>query len=178
MQANTTVSHIVAIKAKILLLLERRQPMTTDELVAHNTEFRTESVRYSIDLLRKDKKVKNVGRHNAALWALQDYTPEAEPVTKRYHSGRAKPKALPKKLIKKKPATDNLAPGTMINKMAGVYVPTRTQPMRPGATDHESCMSRRADGLVRHTGQYIAIGVKAKSTATTTATKAATATMR
>lgn len=162
MQANTTVSHIVAIKAEILHLLERRQPMTTAELVAHNTECRTESVRYSIDLLRKDKKVKNIGRHNAALWALQDYTAEEEPVTKRYHSGRAEPNALPKKLIKKTPATDNLAPGTMISKMAGVYVPTRTQPMRPGAMDHEACMSLRTDGLKPYTGEFLTLGVKAK----------------
>ena len=58
--------------------------------------------------------------------------------------------------------TDNLAPGTMIKKMAGVYVPTRTQPMRPGALDHEACKSRRADGLVPYSGQYIATGVTEK----------------
>ena len=64
---------------------------------------------------------------------------------------------------KKSPTpTDNLAPGTMINKMAGVYVPTRTQPMRPGAMDHEACMSRRTDVLVPYSGQYIATGVTEK----------------
>lgn len=56
----------------------------------------------------------------------------------------------------------HVTPGQLVSKMSGIYVPTRTQPMRPGATDHEFCMSRRAAGLVRHTGQYIAIGVKAK----------------
>ena len=162
MQANTTVSHIVAIKAEVLRLLARHQPMTTAELVAHNTDCRTESVRYSIDLLRKDNKVKNVGRHNAALWALSDYVMPTEPVTKRHHSSRAEPRALPKKLIKKNPPTDNLAPGIMINKMAGVYVPTRTQPMRPGAMDHEACKSLRADGLKPYTGQFLTLGVKAK----------------
>ena len=64
---------------------------------------------------------------------------------------------------KKSPTpTDNLAPGTMIDKMSGVYVPTRTQPMRPGALDHEACMSRRGDGSVPYSGQYIATGVTEK----------------
>jgi len=162
MQANTTVSHIVAIKAEVLRLLKRHQPMTTAELVAQNAECRFESVRYSIDLLRKDNKVKNVGRHNSALWALSDYVMLTEPVTKRHHSSRSEPCALPKKLIKKKPQTDNLAPGIMINKMAGVYVPTRTQPMRPGAMDHEACKSLRTDGLKPYTGQFLTLGVKAK----------------
>ena len=66
------------------------------------------------------------------------------------------------KAKKAPPPTDNLAPGIMINKMAGVYVPTRTQPMRAGAMDHESCKSRRADSLVPYSGQYIATGVTEK----------------
>ena len=67
------------------------------------------------------------------------------------------------KAKKSPPPTDNLAPGTMIDKMSGVYVPTRTQPMRPGAMDHESCMSRRADGgLVPYSGEFLTLGVKAK----------------
>lgn len=63
---------------------------------------------------------------------------------------------------KKAPPTDNLAPGRMINKMSGVYVPTRTQPMRPGAMDHEACKSLRTDGLKPYTGQFLTLGVKAK----------------
>jgi hypothetical protein len=55
-----------------------------------------------------------------------------------------------------------IAPGIMINKMAGVYVPTRTQPMRPGAMDHEACQSLRTDGLKPYTGQFLTLGVKAK----------------
>lgn len=55
-----------------------------------------------------------------------------------------------------------IAPGIMINKMAGVYVPTRTQPMRPGAMDHEACKSLRTDGLKPYTGQFLTLGVKAK----------------
>ena len=50
----------------------------------------------------------------------------------------------------------------MIDKMAGVYVPTRTQPMRPGAMDHEACKSLRTDGLKPYTGQFLTLGVKAK----------------
>lgn len=66
------------------------------------------------------------------------------------------------KAKKAPPPTDNLAPGTMINKMSGVYVPTRNQPMRPGALDHEACKSLRTDGLVPYSGQYIATGVTEK----------------
>ena len=66
------------------------------------------------------------------------------------------------KAKKSPPPTDNLAPGTMINKMSGVYVPTRTQPMRPGAMDHEACKSLRADGLKPYTGQLLTLGVKEK----------------
>ena len=66
------------------------------------------------------------------------------------------------KAKKSPPPTDNLAPGMMIDKMSGVYVPTRTQPMRPGATDHEACMSRRADGHKPYTGEFLTLGVKAK----------------
>lgn len=55
-----------------------------------------------------------------------------------------------------------VTPGQLVSKMSGVYVPTRTQPMRPGAMDHEACMSRRADSLVPYSGQYIATGVKSK----------------
>ena len=66
------------------------------------------------------------------------------------------------KAKKSPPPTDNLAPGAMIDKMSGVYVPTRTQPMRPGAMDHEDCKSLRADGLKPYTGQFLTLGVKAK----------------
>ena len=55
-----------------------------------------------------------------------------------------------------------VAPGWLISKMDGVYVPTRTQPMRPGAMDHEACMSRRADGHKPYTGEFLTLGVKAK----------------
>lgn len=111
-------------------------------------------VENAIKTLRKSKKVQNISdQAHVAIYttdmaAVAPYRPskEREPMT-------GKP-------LKK--GSGPVTPVQLVNRMSGVYVPTRTQPMRQGATDHESCMSRRADGLVRHTGQYIAIGVKAK----------------
>lgn len=111
-------------------------------------------VENAIKTLRKSKKVQNVSDkahvaiYTADMTAVSPYRPskERDPIT-------GKP-------LKK--CSGPVTPGQLVSKMSGVYVPIRTQPMRPGAMDHESCMSRRADGLVRHTGQYIAMGVKAK----------------
>ena len=111
-------------------------------------------VENAIKTLRKSKRVQNISDqahvaiYTADMTAVAPYRPskERDPMT-------GKP-------LKK--CSGPVTHGQLVSKMAGVYVPTRTQPMRPGATDHESCMSRRADGLVRHTGQYIAMGVKSK----------------
>ncbi len=53
----------------------------------------------------------------------------------------------PKKMS---PAGDNLAPGILINKMAGTYTPSRAAPMRPGADDHMQHRSLRGDMRVEH----------------------------
>ena len=111
-------------------------------------------VENAIKTLRKSKKVQNISDqahvaiYTADMAAVAPYRPskEREPM-------KGKP-------LKK--GSGPVTPGHLVSKMSGVYVPTRTQPMRPGSMDHESCMSRRPDGLVRHTGQYIAMGVKAK----------------
>lgn len=162
MQANTTARHVGELRAEILRIVSMDQPIATVYISARLPESRFESVRYAIALLHKEGKLKNVGRHNAYRWALPDYVTEVKPIPPRHHSAHEDEEKPPKKQLKKVPPTDNLAPGTMINKMAGVYVPTRTQPMRPGATDHESCMSRRADGHKPYTGEFLTLGVKAK----------------
>lgn len=111
-------------------------------------------VENAIKTLRKSKNVQNISDqphvaiYTADMNAVSPYRPskERDPMT-------GKPM---------KKCSGPVTPGQLVSKTSGVYVPTRTQPMRPGATDHESCMSRRAGGLVRHTGKYIAMGVKAK----------------
>ena len=162
MQANTTARHFGELKAEILRIVSMDQPTATVYISARLPESRFESVRYAIALLHKEGKLKNVGRHNAYRWALPSYVTDVNPIPPRHHSARKDEEKPPKKQPKKVPPTDNLAPGMMINKMSGVYVPTRTQPMRPGAMDHEACMSRRADCLVPYSGQYIATGVTEK----------------
>ena len=162
MQANTTAPHVGELKAEIMRMIQKHQPVATIDISTRLPTSRFESVRYAVDLLRKEGKIKNVGRHNAARWALHSYVMQTEPVTVRRRYVKTQDDEQQKKPVKKEPATDNLAPGTMINKMAGVYVPTRLQPMRPGSMDHEACMSRRADGLVPYTGQVLTLGVKEK----------------
>ena len=51
---------------------------------------------------------------------------------------------------KPKPACDNLAPGTLINKMAGIYTQASATPMRQGANDHMRYCSLRGDVRVEH----------------------------
>lgn len=108
----------------------------------------------AIKTLRKSKKVQNISDqahvaiYTADMTAVAPYRPskEREPMT-------GKP-------LKK--GSGPVTPGQLVSKMSGVYVPTRTQPMRPGAMDHEACMSRRADGHKPYTGEFLTLGVKAK----------------
>lgn len=62
--------------------------------------------------------------------------------------------ALPPPPKKPSPAGDNLAPGTLIDKMAGTYTPSRASPMRPGADDHMRHPSRRNDLRVEHRAPF------------------------
>lgn len=57
---------------------------------------------------------------------------------------------LPPPPKKPQPAGDNLAPGTLINKMSGIYSPSRSAPMRPGADDHLQHRSLRGDARIEH----------------------------
>lgn len=111
-------------------------------------------VENAIKTLRKSNKVQNISDqahvaiYTADMTAVSPYRPskERDPMT-------CKP-------LKK--GSGPVTPGLLINRMSGVYVPTRTQPMRPGAMDHEACMSRRADGHKPYTGEFLTLGVKAK----------------
>lgn len=111
-------------------------------------------VENAIKTLRRSKRVQNISDqahvaiYTADMTAVAPYRPskEREPMT-------GKP-------LKK--GSGPVTPGQLVSKMSGVYVPTRTQPMRPGATDHEACMSRRADGHKPYTGEFLTLGVKAK----------------
>ena len=138
----------------VLAVIHKLGKATMQQIRNELRDMAYNEVENSIKTLRKSKKVQNVSDqahvaiYTADMTAVAPYRPskERDPTT-------GKP-------LKK--CSGPVTPGQLVSKMSGVYVPTRTQPMRPGATDHESCMSRRADGLVCHTGQYIAMGVKAK----------------
>lgn len=111
-------------------------------------------VENAIKTLRKSKKVQNIS--DQAHVAI--YTSDMNAVSLYRPSKERDP--MTEKPLKK--CSGPVAPGLLINRMSCVYVPTRTQPMRPGALDHEACKSRRADGLVPYSGQYIATGVTEK----------------
>lgn len=139
----------------ILNSIKRLGKATRDQLLDSTSGIKKQQVDNAIKTLIRRGAIQNISATPSPAIYTADMTIKAPPRVKRERQPKAEIQA-PQKYV------GIVAQGTMINKMAGVYVPTRTQPMRPGATDHESCMSRRADGLVRHTGQYIAIGVKAK----------------
>ena len=139
---------------EVLAVIQNMGKATMQQIRDELRGMSCNEVENAIKTLRKSKKVHNIsGQAHVAIYtadmtAVSPYRPskERDPMT-----GKPLKKCI-----------GPVTPGQLVSKMSGVYVPTRTQPMRPGATDHESCMSRRADGLVRHTGQYIAMGVKSK----------------
>lgn len=139
---------------EVLAVIQKNGKATMQQIRDELRGMSYSEVENAIKTLRKSKKVQNISKqahvaiYTADMTAVSPYRPskERDPMT-------GKPM---------KKCSGPVTQGLLINKMSGIYAPTRTQPMRPGATDHESCMSRRADGLVRHTGQYIAMGVKAK----------------
>ena len=111
-------------------------------------------VENAIKTLRKSKKVQNISdqAHVAIYTADMNAASPCRPSKER--------EPMTGKPLKK--GSGPVTPGQLVNRMSGVYVPTRTQPMRPGSTDHESCMSRRADGHKPYTGEFLPLGVKAK----------------
>ena len=74
---------------------------------------------------------------------------------------RAKPAPKPKPAAKPAPPTDNLAPGRLIGRMEGDYIPPKSS-MRQDALDHQACMSLHAGVSRPYTGQPLTLGVKAK----------------
>ena len=128
---------------------------TREQLLCNTSGIKNQQVDNAIKTLIRRGAIQNISATPRPAIYTADMTIKAPPRVKR----ELKPKAeiqAPQKYV------GIVAPGTMIDKMSGVYVPTRTQPMRPGATDHESCMSLRADGLKPYTGESLTLGVKAK----------------
>ena len=100
--------------------------------------------------LSASKQIINIGTVSSGLWALAQ--PGIQVAT-------AKPKPKPPK--KPAPPADNLAPGRLIGKMDGVYVPPKSF-MRSGALDHQACASLHAGVSRPYTGQPLTLGVRAK----------------
>ena len=139
----------------ILNTIKRLGKATRDQLLDSTSGIKKQQVDNAIKTLVKRGAIQNISATFRPAIYTADMTIKAPHRVKQGRQPKAEIQA-PQKYV------GIVAPGTMINKMAGVYVPTRTQTMRPGATDHEACMSRRADCLVPYSSQYIAAGVTEK----------------
>ena len=139
---------------EVLAVIQKMGKATMQQIRDELRGMTYNEVENSIKTLRKSKKVQNISDQAHVAIYTSDMTAVAP-----YRPSKERGPMTGKPLKK---CSGPVTPGQLVSKMAGVYVPTRTHPMRPGAMDHESCMSRRADGLVRHTGQSIAMGVKSK----------------
>ena len=139
----------------ILSIIKRLGKATREQLLDNTSGIKKQQVDNAIKTLVRRGAIQNINDTPRPAIYTADMTIKSPPRVKQERQPKAKNQA-PQKYV------GIVAPGTMINKMAGVYVPTRTQPMRPGATDHESCMSRRADGHKPYTGEFLTLGVKAK----------------
>lgn len=138
----------------ILNSIKRLGKATREQLLDNISGIKKQQVDNAIKTLIRRGAIQNVSATRPAIYTA-DMTIKSPPRVKLVRKPKAEIQASDKYV-------GIVAPGTMIDKMAGVYVPTRTQPMRPGATDHESCMSRRADGRKPYTGEFLTLGVKAK----------------
>lgn len=128
---------------------------TREQLLDNTRGIKKQQVDNAIKTLIRRGAIQNISATPRPAIYTADMTIKSPPRVKRERKPKAEIQA-PEKYV------GIVAPGTMIDKMAGVYVPTRTQPMRPGAMDHESCMSSRADGHKPYTGEFLTLGVKAK----------------
>lgn len=141
---------MIDIESRMLAVIQQHQPCTMQDIRNHLAEY----IRDAVDLCRKrlaeSKKIANVGTVSSGLWAI------ARPGLQ-----TAKAKVKPKPPKKALPPSDNLAPGRLIGKMAGVYVPPKSS-MRPGALDHQAHMSLHAGVSRPYTGQPLTLGVRAK----------------
>lgn len=160
MQEKSKNRQAAGMMAAVLRSIAKDQPIGSAEIISKNPDQKIDTIRYCIKALRDGGKIKNVGNIKVASWVLASYKTDEIAITKPRQI-YAKPRVVTKKQVKA-PENDNLAPGVLISKMDGVYVPTRAQPMRPGASDHEACPSLRADGRKPFTGQVLTLGVKAK----------------
>lgn len=142
--------------APILEIIKRLGKATRDQILDDSS--------HGIKKQQADNAIKTLVRRGA----IQNISTTTRPAI---YTADMTVKTSPRAKQVRKPKSDSqtpdkyvgiIAPGTMINKMAGVYVSTRTQPMRPGAMDHEACKSLRTDGLKPYTGQFLTLGVKAK----------------
>ena len=139
----------------ILNSIKRLGKATREHLLDNTIGIKKQQIDNAIKTLIRRGAIQNISATPRPAIYTADMTIKAPPRVKRERKPKAEIQA-PEKYV------GIIAPGTMINKMSGVYVPTRTQPMRPGAMDHEACKSRRADCLVPYSGQYIATGVTEK----------------
>lgn len=139
----------------ILNSIKRLGKATREQLLDNTSGIKKQQVDNAIKTLIRRGAIQNISATPRPAIYTANMTIKAPPRVKRERKPKAENQA-PKKYV------GIVAPGTMIDKMAGIYVPTRTQPMRPGAMDHEACMSLRADGLKPYTGEFLTLGVKAK----------------
>ena len=139
----------------ILNSIKRLGKATREQLLDNTSGIKKQQVDNAIKTLIRRGAIQNVSTTPRPAIYTADMTIKAPPRVKQERKPKAESQT-PEKYV------GIVAPGTMIDKMAGVYMPTRTQPMRPGAMDHEACMSRRADGRKPYTGEFLTLGVKAK----------------
>lgn len=139
----------------ILNSIKRLGKATREQLLDNTSGIKKQQVDNAIKTLVRRGAIQNISATPRPAIYTANMTIKAPPRVKLVRKPKAESQT-PEKYV------GIVAPGTMIDKMSGVYVPTRTQPMRPGATDHESCMSRRADGHKPYTGEFLTLGVKAK----------------
>lgn len=141
---------MIDIETRMLAVIQQHQPCTIQDIREHMPECSREAVETIKKRLAASARIANIGTVSSGLWAI------ARPGLQ-----TAKAKVKPKPPKKPLPPSDNLAPGRLIGKMAGVYVPPKSS-MRPGALDHQAHMSLHAGVSKPYTGQPLTLGVRAK----------------
>ena len=139
----------------ILNSIKRLGKATREQLLDNTSGIKKQQIDNAIKTLIRRGAIQNISDTPRPAIYTANMTIKAPPRVKLVRKPKAEIQA-PEKYV------GIVAPGTMIDKMSGVYVPTRTQPMRPGSMDHEACMSRRADGHKPYTGEFLTLGVKEK----------------
>ena len=140
----------------ILSIIKRLGKATREQLLDNTSGIKKQQVDNAIKTLIRRGAIQNVSATPRPAIYTADMAIKSPPRVKHVRQPKTEKNQAPQKYV------GIVAPGTIFDKMAGVYVPTRTQPMRPGAMDHEACMSRRTDGFKPYTGEFLTLGVKAK----------------